>query len=130
MQPQPQVTHDIRISVKTAYNTKFSRPELEKYIFAYYVTIENVGNEKMQLLRRHWLIQDSLGPIREVEGEGVIGEQPILEPGGKFEYNSWTDMKSTIGRMYGFYTFHKLGTDQLVQVEIPEFQLVTPFQSN
>lgn len=128
--PVTQVTQGIRISVQSTYDTQFSRPVSENYIFAYHVTIENISAVKMQLLSRHWLIQDSLGPIREVRGEGVIGEQPTLEPGGKFEYNSWTDMKTTIGRMYGYYTFQKLETQELVQVEIPEFQLVTPFQSN
>ena len=130
MQPQPQVTNGIQVSVQSAYNTKFSKPELDKYIFSYHITIKNVGTETMQLLRRHWMIQDSLGPMREVEGAGVIGEQPILKPGEQFEYNSWTDMATTIGRMYGFYTFRKMNSKSLIQVRIPEFQLVTPFQSN
>lgn len=124
------VTHGIQISVRPEYNVQHSKPEFEQHIFVYYVTIENVGNTTMQLLRRHWVIQEFLGPIREVDGEGVIGKQPILQPGDKHTYNSFTDLKTNIGRMYGYYTFKNLGTDELVEVAIPEFQLITPYKSN
>ena len=124
------VTHGIQISVQPEYNLQHSKPEVEQHIFVYYITIENVGNSTMQLLRRHWEIQEFLGPIRVVDGEGVIGEQPILRPGEKHTYNSFTDLRTNIGRMYGHYTFKNLATNELVEVEIPEFQLITPYKSN
>ena len=130
MQSQQLVTQGILVSVQPEYKTNLSTPEMDKYIFAYHITLENVGEVTMQLLQRHWFIQDSLGPIREVEGPGVIGQTPILKPGEKFEYNSWTDMKTTIGRMYGYFTFQKEPSLELVEVAIPTFELITPFKSN
>jgi len=107
MQPKQLVTQGIQVSVLQEYKEHLSTPETGKFIFSYHITMT------MQLLRRHWFIQDSLGPIREVEGPGVVGKTPILKPGDKFEYDSWTEMRTTIGRMYGFFTF-----------------LVTSFKSN
>ena len=124
------VTHGIQISVQPEYNAQYSKPEVEQHIFVYYISIENVGSTTMQLLRRHWVIQEFLGPIREVDGEGVIGKQPILKPGEKHEYNSFTDLRTNIGRMYGYYTFQNVATGELVEVAIPEFQLITPYKSN
>ncbi len=130
MQPKQLVTQGIQVSVLQEYKEHLSAPEVDKFIFAYHITIENIGESTMQLLRRHWFIQDSLGPIREVEGPGVVGETPILKPGDKFNYDSWTEMKTTIGRMYGFFTFQKGPTNELVEVVIPSFELVTSFKSN
>lgn len=130
MQPKQLVTQGIQISVFQEYKEHLSTPETGKFIFAYHITMENVGETTMQLLHRHWFIQDSLGPIREVEGPGVVGQTPILEPGDKFNYDSWTEMRTTIGRMYGFFIFQKDPNNELVEVAIPSFELVTPFKSN
>lgn len=124
------VTHGIQISVQPEYSSQHSKPELNRHIFVYFVTIENIGNTTMQLLRRHWVIQEFIGPIREVDGEGVIGEQPILRPNEKHTYNSFTDLRTNIGRMYGYYTFKNLATGEEVEVDIPKFQLITPYKSN
>ncbi len=130
MQPKQLVTQGIQVSVLQEYKEHLSTPETSKFIYAYHITIENVGESTMQLLRRHWFIQDSLGPIREVEGPGVVGQTPILKPGDKFNYDSWTEMETTIGRMYGFFTFQKDPSNELVEVAIPSFELVTSFKSN
>ena len=130
MQPKQLVTQGIQVSVLQEYKEHLSTPETSKFIYAYHITIENVGESTMQLLRRHWFKQDSLGPIREVEGPGVVGQTPILKPGDKFNYDSWTEMETTIGRMYGFFTFQKNPSNELVEVAIPSFELVTSFKSN
>lgn len=124
------VTHGIQISVQPEYNSQYSKPNLDQHIFVYYVTIENVGTATMQLLRRHWVIQEFLGPVREVDGEGVIGEQPVLQPSEKHEYNSFTDLRTDMGRMYGYYTFQNVSTGEMVEVKIPKFQLIIPCKLN
>lgn len=127
---QTQITQGIEITVKPMYQEQHSNPKLDKYVFAYFVTIRNTGEETVQLLRRHWFIYDSSNVLREVEGEGVIGQTPVLKAGEKFEYNSWTDMKTTIGKMYGYYTMQRLSDRAMIEAEIPEFQLVVPFVFN
>ena len=124
------VTHGIQISVQPEYSAQYSKPQIGQNIFVYYVTIENVGTATMKLLRRHWVIQEFLGPVREVDGEGVIGEQPVLKPGEKHQYNSFTDLRTDMGRMYGYYTFQNLATEELMEVDIPEFQLIIPYKLN
>ncbi|MBA2564251.1 MAG: ApaG domain, partial [Gemmatimonadetes bacterium] len=84
MPPRPffyRATEDIRITVRPAYLAEHSQPEYRKYVFAYFVRIENVGERPAQLLSRRWLIHDSTGEVTEVEGEGVVGRQPLLGPG-------------------------------------------------
>ena len=77
------ITQGIKVSVLPSYQAAYSRPAQNRYIFAYHITIENQSTDTVQLLRRHWFIWDSNGTIREVEGEGVIGQQPVLDPGQK-----------------------------------------------
>jgi ApaG protein len=127
---QTQTTQGIEISIKPVYQNQFSNPQLDKYVYAYYVTIRNTGRETVKLLRRHWFIYDSGNRLKEVEGDGVIGQYPVLQPGEKFEYNSWTEMKTTIGKMYGYYTMKRLSDGAMIEAEIPEFQLVAPFVYN
>ena len=90
----------IRITVRPTYMRDHSRPELRHYVFAYQVRIENVGPEPAQLLRRRWLIHDSIGEENTVEGEGVIGETPSIEPGNVHEYQSYCVLKSPNGYYY------------------------------
>lgn len=116
-------THGIRITVRPVYLDEQSRPELQQYIFAYYVRIENVSRRTMKLLHRHWYIYDSIGEQHEVRGEGVVGEQPELSPGGVHEYNSFCVLKSPQGYMEGTYTF--IGKDDIMMdAEIPRFELL------
>ncbi|HEX6289921.1 MAG TPA: Co2+/Mg2+ efflux protein ApaG [Herpetosiphonaceae bacterium] len=115
-------TSGIRITVRPRYLPDHSQPLHLQYVFAYFVRIENVSKRKVQLLSRHWLIYDSIGDEREVDGEGVVGEQPILTPGGVHEYHSFCVLKSPQGYMEGSYRF--IGTDDvLFDAEIPRFIL-------
>jgi len=124
------ITHDIMVSVEAMYQSMYSKPMDREYVHAYRVSIENLGDETVQLLRRHWYIWDSTGVIREVEGEGVIGEQPTLEPRDIHQYVSGCPLKTDIGKMYGTYTMKRLSDGTLFDVEIPAFSLIPPFKYN
>jgi ApaG protein len=123
-------THNIEISVESNYWSEQSIPKEGHYFFVYFITIKNKSSFKVQLLTRHWDIFDSTGDKRVVEGEGVVGETPILEPGQKFEYNSGCNLVSDIGYMKGFYTLVKLATNEEFKVEIPKFDLIVPARLN
>jgi ApaG protein len=130
MTPTTQITRGIKISVETFYQHEHSRPVEHKHIFAYRVTIENKSEHTVQLLRRYWKILDSTGAIREIEGEGVIGLQPILEPGAHHQYISWADLASDMGKMLGTYLMSRIVDQHLFQVAIPEFMLIAPAKMN
>ena len=123
-------THNIEISVESKYWSEQSIPKEGHYFFVYFITIENKSSFKVQLLKRHWDIFDSTGDKRVVDGDGVVGETPILEPGQKFEYNSGCNLASDIGYMKGYYTLVKLSTNQEFKVEIPKFDLIVPARLN
>lgn len=125
-----KVTHDVNIVVETFYQAAQSRPLLSEYLFAYRITIENLGAVPVKLLRRHWHIIDSNGEVREVEGEGVVGQQPTIEPGESYQYISSCNLSSDVGKMYGTYTMEDLFTKKTMVVTIPEFQLIAPFKNN
>jgi ApaG protein len=97
-------THGIRIKVRSRYSEEHSRPEQNHWFFLYTITITNEGRETVQLLRRHWTITDANGTNQTVDGEGVVGEQPILEPGQSFQYTSACPLLTEVGSMYGYYT--------------------------
>ncbi len=122
-------TNGIKISVETFYQVEYSRPLENKYIFAYRITIDNVGEFTAQLMRRHWFIYDSNGVMREVEGEGVIGVQPILPPQGTHQYVSWCHLFTDIGKMNGYFTFVQQN-GELFKVTIPEMNMAAPFKMN
>ncbi len=123
-------TKGIKISVETYYHEKHSRPVEEKFVFVYQITIENKSNTTVQLLHRHWYIFDSNGVVREVEGEGVIGKQPILKPGESHQYVSWSPLQSEMGKMYGYYLMHDQVKNKNFKVPVPEFKLIAPFKMN
>lgn len=116
-------THDIRVSVESRFLSERSDPKSNFYFFVYFINIENHSPFTVQLLRRHWEITDSVGEKRIVDGEGVVGETPVLEPGKSFTYNSGCDLKSEFGKMKGYYVFKRLFDDKEFQVSIPEFLL-------
>lgn len=124
------ITQGIRVTVETFYQEKHSSPEEDRFVFAYRIHIRNEGTETVQLLRRHWYIRDSNNILREVEGEGVIGQQPILEPGADHEYVSWTNLLTDIGKMYGTFTMMKVEDEGRIDVQIPEFTMVAPYRLN
>jgi len=93
----------ISIDVKTTYVESQSEPEAGRYVFAYTITIRNTGGMPAKLLNRHWVITDSNGKVQEVRGEGVVGEQPHLQPGEGFRYTSGTMLETPVGSMEGSY---------------------------
>ncbi len=115
----------IRVSVKTAYIPGRSKPEEDRYFFAYTVTIKNDGSGGAQLLSRHWIITDAEGNRQEVRGEGVVGKQPIIQPGTSFEYTSGTFLSTPVGTMRGRYQM-TAAEGQLFDTEIAEFILSYP----
>lgn len=120
------ITNDIKITVEPRYEPEYSNALEPKFIFSYHITIENLGREEVQLLRRHWQIWDSNGIVREVEGEGVVGEQPILQPGEFYSYSSWCQFYTPIGKMQGTYLMIRLSDQQTFFVDIPPFSMMAP----
>lgn len=123
-------TNGITVSVETQYLPSHSNPRDLKFIFGYHIAIENGSPFVVQLLRRHWVIQHADGRIREVEGEGVIGEQPVLNPGERHEYSSFCDLDTEIGKMHGTYLMTRRDDGSLFEVAIPEFRMTAPFRMN
>ena len=117
--------YNIRVTVDTVYVEEQSDPETDRYVFAYTITIENSGSITAQLLNRHWIITDAAGQVQEVKGEGVVGEQPILQPGGTFRYTSAAMIETPVGTMTGSY---EMVADDGVRfdAEIPAFKLSAP----
>lgn len=95
--------HSIDIQVQTAFLSEHSKPEQNRYVFSYTITIANTGSETAKLLSRHWLITDSNNRTQEVRGEGVIGEQPVLAPGETYQYSSGAIIETAVGTMEGSY---------------------------
>ena len=117
MEPQIEVT------VQVEYASEHSQPG--RYIFVYTITILNHGQQTVQLLEREWLISEASGEVTKVEGEGVVGEQPILEAGQGFRYSSFCPIASPPGQMEGFYTFQTQHGERF-KLPIPAFLLVLP----
>lgn len=124
------VTEGIKVSVKTDYQQEYSSPLQAHYVFTYRIKIENASENTIQLMRRHWLIYDSNGTVREVEGEGVIGQQPVLEPGEIHEYVSGCNLRSSMGKMVGTYLIERIIDGKQIRVTIPEFTMVVPYKLN
>lgn len=124
------ITNGIKVSVAPIYQEKHSRPKERYFVFAYQVTIENLSPRTVQLLRRHWYIVDSSGPAREVEGEGVIGQQPVLQPGQSHEYVSWCPLQTEIGKMFGTFLMTDVEDQSEFLVRIPEFRMIAPSKLN
>ena len=122
---QPDFTDGISVEVDTLYVESESDPEENKYVFAYTVTIRNIGDTPARLMTRHWVIRDANGKIQEVQGEGVVGEQPHLKPGEGFQYTSGTMLETSMGTMGGSYM---MVTDEGAEFKAPiaDFLLTTP----
>jgi len=106
---EPPPAHRIRVDVSTIYVDEQSKPEEDHYAFSYTITIRNEGRIPARLLTRHWLITDANGRVKEVRGEGVLGEQPYLMPGQGFRYSSGAVLETPVGAMQGSYQM--LGDD-------------------
>ncbi len=125
-----QITQGVKVSVQTDYQASFSSPLQSHFVFTYKIRIENKSSDVVQLLRRQWFIFDSDGSIKEVEGEGVVGNKPILNPGEVHEYVSGCNLKTEFGKMHGTYLFINVETEDPFLVSIPEFNLVVPYKLN
>ena len=124
------VTKGIKVSVETKYQHEYSQPANEHFVFTYRITIENNANDTVQLRARHWDIYDITHPKHEVDGEGVVGKQPILKSGETHQYVSGCNLKSGIGKMSGYYIMERIPDGKTFNVEIPEFILMVPFKLN
>ena len=125
-----EITEGVKVTIETEYQPDYSSPSQGHYVFTYQVTIENNSNHTVKLLRRRWFIQDVGHLSREVEGEGVIGRQPVLEPGHTHSYVSSCNLKSGIGKMRGTYLMRRIMDGKPIEVTIPEFNLMAPYRAN
>src|SRR5687768_7795336 len=125
-----KISEGVEISVETFYQQDYSNPLLSEYMFAYRITIENHNHFPVKLNSRHWYIFDSNGEFREVEGEGGVGVQPVINSGENYQYVSGCNLKSEMGRMHGTYAMENLETKEVFDVKIPVFEMITPFKYN
>lgn len=121
-------TRGIAVSVEPTYLETRSSPDSAQYFWAYHVIIENQGQETVQLLSRHWMITNARGEFTEVKGPGVVGEQPVLKPGERFEYTSGAPLNTPSGMMGGAYQM-KNEKGEHFDIEIPTFSLDGPNQA-
>ncbi|HKI98585.1 MAG TPA: Co2+/Mg2+ efflux protein ApaG [bacterium] len=118
-------TRGVQVDVEAFYLDDQSQPTERQYAFAYRVHLKNVGEVRVQLLSRHWIITDSTGTVRHVKGPGVVGEQPVLEPGEEFEYVSGSQLESPMGTMEGTYQMISSAGEEF-DIRIPLFTLSVP----
>jgi ApaG protein len=123
-------TEGITIAVDTQYLPAHSDARTDKHVFGYFISISNGGNETVQLLSRQWTIVEAGGRVRNVEGEGVVGRQPVMVPGQLHEYTSFCNLNTEIGKMFGTYLMKRLEDGHLFHVMIPEFVMVAPSKLN
>lgn len=120
-------TRSITVSVEPEFLDDQSDPEERRFVWAYHVRVENQGAFTVQLVSRYWRITDELGRVQEVSGAGVIGEQPVLHPGDRFEYTSGTPLGTPSGIMQGHYVMETESGERF-EVSIPAFSLDSPHQ--
>ena len=115
-------TENIRVEVIARHSPENSRPREGEWVFQYTIRITNLGTDTVQLLSRHWIITDATGQTEEVRGPGVVGEQPVLEPGQSFKYSSWCPLRTPTGMMHGTYQMAREGGERF-EIEIAPFGL-------
>lgn len=125
-----QISLGVKVSVETFFQPEYSHPVDFVFRFAYRITIENNNEFPIRLLRRHWVIYDSFAQLSEIDGEGVVGVQPVIAPGETYQYISGCNLESEIGKMHGSYQFENLLSRKLFDVSIPTFQLIAPCKLN
>ena len=124
------ISEGVQVSVETFYQPDYSNPIQSEFMFAYRITLENHNAYAVKLHRRNWQIFDSNGSNREVEGEGVVGVQPTIQPGESYQYVSGCNLRTEMGKMKGTYQMENQLNKKLFEVKIPEFQMVVPFKLN
>lgn len=123
---QTLITQGIEVNVETFFQPEHSSPRDGAFVFAYHISISNHNLFTVQLLRRKWTITNGFGDVRKVEGEGVVGRQPVLYPGDSYQYVSGCDHITPIGMMYGTYVFQNKATGQEFEVSVPVFKMEAP----
>ena len=123
-------TSGITISVECEYQSEYSNPENMHFMFAYRITIENTSDYTIQLISRHWDIFDSIGEQKQIDGDGVVGLQPVLKPGETHQYVSGCNLKSEMGYMQGYYTMIREVDSYAFDVKIPRFNLIALYKLN
>ena len=125
-----KISSGVKISVENSYQPEYSNPMNSEFMFAYKITIEYNNNFPVKLLRRHWFIYDSNGSNREVEGEGVVGVQPVIDAGASYQYISGCNLRSEMGKMHGTYLLENVNNKKTFDVYIPSFEMFVPFKMN
>jgi ApaG protein len=125
-----KISSGVMVSVETFFQPEYSNPANSEFMFAYRITITNNNHFPVRLLRRHWHITDSNGVEREVEGEGVVGIQPLIKPQDSYQYISGCNLHTEMGKMHGHYVLENLHTRTTFNVMIPVFHMVAPFKLN
>ena len=125
-----EITNGIKITVQTKYEAAHSRPQQAYFVFSYTISIENKSSQTVQLLRRHWHIFDSVAGWNEVEGEGVVSQQPLLYPDDEYQYESFCPLVSEAGKMHGTYLMQNKSDGTTFEVRIPTFELIAPYRFN
>jgi ApaG protein len=125
-----EITNGIKITVQTKYEAAHSRPQQAYFVFSYTISIENKSDQTVQLLRRHWHIFDSVAGWNEVEGEGVVSQQPTLYPEDEYQYESFCPLVSEAGKMHGTYLMQNKSDGTTFEVRIPTFELIAPYRFN
>lgn len=124
------ITDGIKVTVEASYQAEFSSPHQQHFVFIYKVTIANEGSATVQLLSRKWEIHDAGEQLKVVEGDGVVGQQPIIESGGTHQYVSGCNLRSGLGKMRGDYFMERIMDGRIIAVAIPEFQLIAEIFDN
>jgi len=125
-----KISEGVEISVEIFYQSDYSNPMNQEFMFAYRISIENHNPFPIKLLRRHWFIFDSNSEHREVEGEGVIGVQPVIETGASYKYVSGCNLKTEMGKMHGTYLMENQNSKENFEVKIPSFEMIVPTKLN
>lgn len=126
---QKKITENIAITVRPKFEDSRKIDHQNCYFFSYFIRIENLGEFSVHLLKRQWYIFDAKAHYSEVKGDGVLGKQPIIMPGEVYSYQSFCRLESEMGMMWGHYLMQ--GDDgKMIQVKIPEFQLIVPYRLN
>jgi ApaG protein len=127
---QTLITSGVEVKVETYYQAGYSKPILNEHMHSYRITLYNHNSFAVQLLRRVWLITDANADVKTVEGEGVVGRQPVLYPGDSYSYVSGCNLATALGKMEGLYIFDNKVSGKEFEVKIPVFRLVAPFILN
>lgn len=125
-----QITRGIKISVKTVFEGTYFKNYKHNFAFSYQITIENHSKDSVQLMSRHWEIYDSLNDVEIVDGEGVVGQKPVIKPGESYKYASGCLLTSPFGAMRGYFNMINFTSTRSFRVIVPTFRLAAPFALN